>query len=106
MRTLYLTYPHMSGEDVRQFQSLVKQQGFDPGPIDGIYGNKSAEACKSFQFSRGMVASGVCDDRTWAALKGSSGGKSRIKAGTWNIKRGLWQYQSAAGFFWKHSMRS
>lgn len=96
MRTLYLTYPYLTGEDVQQFQSLVIQNGFDPGPVDGVYGQKSADACMSFQYSKGLVTDGICGPKTWAAL--FAGAKVRIKAGTWNIKRGYGNIHAQQAF--------
>jgi hexosaminidase len=96
MRTLYLTYPNMIGEDVKQFQSLLIQNGFDPGPVDGVYGQKSTDACMSFQYSQYLVVDGICGPQTWAAL--FAGVKSRIKAGTWNIKRGYGNINAQQAF--------
>ncbi len=96
MRTLYLTYPYLTGEDVKQFQTLVIQNGFDPGPVDGVYGQDSTDACMSFQYSKGLVVDGICGPKTWAAL--FAGVKVRIKAGTWNIKRGYGNIHAQQAF--------
>lgn len=41
-----------------QFQ--LKKSGFDPGALDGIYGNKTFTAVKCFQAARGLKADGIC----------------------------------------------
>lgn len=73
-RVLKKTSPLMEGADVREFQTLVKAKGFDPGSIDGKYGDRSAAACKAFQQSRGLSADGICGEKTWAALEQANSG--------------------------------
>jgi peptidoglycan hydrolase-like protein with peptidoglycan-binding domain len=36
--------PGMSGNDVRQLENALKRLGFDPGPLDGIYDEKTSAA--------------------------------------------------------------
>ena len=43
------------GEDIRAMQQLVKQLGYDPGSLDGIYGKKLDAALASFAADRGLV---------------------------------------------------
>ena len=38
-----------------------------PGPIDEHFGPKTTKAVKAFQKFSGLKASGVVDDKTWAA---------------------------------------
>jgi peptidoglycan hydrolase-like protein with peptidoglycan-binding domain len=71
-RLLKKTSPLMKGDDVTEFQNLVKSKGFDPGTIDGKYGDKCVEACKNFQKSAGLSVDGMCGDKTWAALDSDS----------------------------------
>jgi peptidoglycan hydrolase-like protein with peptidoglycan-binding domain len=42
--------------------------GYDPGPIDGIYGEKTYNAVKVFESKNGMTVDGVVDTRTWSML--------------------------------------
>lgn len=37
--------------------------------VDGIFGVKSVDALKQFQFSHGLVSDGICGEKTRAALK-------------------------------------
>jgi len=48
-RVLMVTSPFMRGDDVLAVQRALAAKGFDPGPIDGIYGPKTAQAVGVFQ---------------------------------------------------------
>ena len=56
------------GPDVRRLQSLLKDAGFDPGAIDGIFGNKTQNAVIAFQKSKNLTPDGIVGVRTWTAL--------------------------------------
>ncbi|HYH03322.1 MAG TPA: LysM peptidoglycan-binding domain-containing protein [Bacillota bacterium] len=57
------------GPSVRRLQTLLRIAGFDPGPIDGIYGARTQTALLAFQRSiREIEVSGVADIETWTAL--------------------------------------
>ncbi len=56
------------GESVRQLQIALQNQGYDPGPADGIYGERTAAAVRQFQRDSGLSADGVAGPRTLAAL--------------------------------------
>lgn len=91
-RLLKHTRPLMRGEDVKQFQTAVKANGFDPGAIDGIYGAKSVAACKAFQQAKGLSVDGMCGPKTWAALDAQSGGtkpqSEHFKLSEWRCNDG------------------
>lgn len=57
-----------SGAKVKTLQVRLEVQGYDPGPIDGIFGAKTIAAVKGFQEYKGLKANGVVDDTTWKAL--------------------------------------
>ena len=61
-------YIGVSGSDVRQVQSRLKELGFSVGKIDGIYGWRTAQAVKVFQKRNGLKADGVVGTKTWSAL--------------------------------------
>ncbi len=61
-RTLQLTQPFMTGEDVREMQRHI---GAAP---DGVFGPKTYAALQQWQLGHGLPGSGICDDATWAAL--------------------------------------
>jgi predicted chitinase len=57
-----------SGDAVRVIQDKLKQLGFDPGVVDGIYGGKTVNAVYSFQSAWGMKPTGIIDPPTLYAL--------------------------------------
>ena len=60
--------PTLNGNDVRQVQQALTRRGFNPGPIDGVYGPLTTEAVRSFQDRYGINASGQVDNQTLFAL--------------------------------------
>jgi spore coat assembly protein SafA len=56
------------GPHVRTLQQALKDQGYDPGPVDGIFGPRTEQAVRSFQQDRGLVVDGVVGRQTWNAL--------------------------------------
>jgi len=59
----------LSGSDVRVLQLYLRACGFDPGPVDGIFGPRTQAALRSFQQSQGLTPSGVLDPESAAAIK-------------------------------------
>lgn len=60
------------GEAVERLQRTLANLGFDPGPIDGIFGRLTEEAVRRFQSANALVVNGIAGAETWAAL-GESG---------------------------------
>lgn len=56
------------GDLVRKLQSTLKESGFDPGPIDGIFGDKTRKAVVKFQESKKLETDGVVGPITVGAL--------------------------------------
>jgi hypothetical protein len=54
--------------DYQRIQSLLKQFGFDPGPLDGQWGPKTSRALTAFQRSAGLPPSGEPDPASLDAL--------------------------------------
>jgi SpoIID/LytB domain protein len=50
-------------------QSFLASRGYEPGPVDGAYGEKTANALRNYQASKGLTQSGGIDDVTVAAIK-------------------------------------
>jgi N-acetylmuramoyl-L-alanine amidase len=48
-RLLYLTHPNLRGDDVAELQVRLAQLGFNPGRIDGVFGELLEEALSDFQ---------------------------------------------------------
>ncbi|ADY55259.1 gamma-D-glutamyl-{L}-meso-diaminopimelate peptidase I [Syntrophobotulus glycolicus DSM 8271] len=62
----------LRGNDVAEVQALLKQRGFDPGPVDGIFGTKTEQAVRRFQNARGLSADGIVGPLTYQALQATS----------------------------------
>jgi len=59
---------HSATMSVRQAQSSLKAKGFDPGPIDGVYGPRTRTAVQDFQRSENLMVTGRLDADTSARL--------------------------------------
>jgi outer membrane protein len=53
---------------VYKIQSKLKSLGYNPGPVDGIWGPKTEEAVKAFQYDSGLAATGRINRRTKTKL--------------------------------------
>ncbi len=60
------------GSAVTSLQEQLKAAGFDPGPIDGIYGSKTAAAVKAYQKANGLAVDGIAGPKTFASLNASN----------------------------------
>ncbi|ABR46768.1 Peptidoglycan-binding domain 1 protein [Alkaliphilus metalliredigens QYMF] len=56
------------GPDVERLQRLLRDNGYDPGPIDGIFGTRTQLAVIAFQRDLNIVADGIVGPRTWTGL--------------------------------------
>lgn len=56
------------GEYVKLLQSLLNEQGFDCGKVDGIFGPKTYGAVTKFQRAKGLEVDGIVGPKTWAEL--------------------------------------
>jgi len=54
---------------VRAAQMYLSFLGYDPGGVDGWFGDKSQRALMKFQSGKGMPSNGALDDATLAALE-------------------------------------
>jgi N-acetylmuramoyl-L-alanine amidase len=72
-RLLYLTSPHLRGDDVEQLQSNLAKLGFDCGKADGIFGPLTVRALIEFQYNSGLVPDGICGPKTLRLLERVSG---------------------------------
>ena len=50
-------------------QIFLSSRGFDPGVVDGAFGDKTSTALKNYQASVGINQSGNIDDETIAKIK-------------------------------------
>ena len=60
--------PSRSGVDIRQVQEALKNQGQNPGPIDGIMGSRTQQALRQFQRANGLEQTGTLDEVTLQKL--------------------------------------
>ncbi|QUL98658.1 MAG: N-acetylmuramoyl-L-alanine amidase [Candidatus Fermentithermobacillus carboniphilus] len=58
-----------SGQAVLTLQERLKDLGYDPGPVDGIFGPWTDAAVRTFQRHNGLYVDGVVGPITWAALE-------------------------------------
>lgn len=56
------------GADVMEAQIALRNAGHDPGPIDGIWGNRTQASVLAFQAERGLQVDGIVGPQTRAAL--------------------------------------
>jgi peptidoglycan hydrolase-like protein with peptidoglycan-binding domain len=55
-------------DQVRQVQMALKDQGCNPGAIDGVMGKMTMSAIRNFQMNNGFSATGRPDEQTRNAL--------------------------------------
>lgn len=58
-----------SGAQVKALQQVLKDIGYNPGPLDGIFGQATLKAVKEFQEDMGILVDGIVGEATKAALK-------------------------------------
>jgi peptidoglycan hydrolase-like protein with peptidoglycan-binding domain/DNA invertase Pin-like site-specific DNA recombinase len=56
---------------VRTVQRQLREHGFRPGPVDGLFGPRTEAALKRFQRADGLAANGVVTRRTGRRLAGA-----------------------------------
>ena len=57
---------------VAHLQETLAGVGFDPGPIDGMFFERTHAAVLGFQESRALVVDGVVGQQTWGALNAAA----------------------------------
>ena len=68
-RLLYLTSPHLRGDDVEQLQVRLARLGFNCGKADGIFGPLTADGLSEFQQNYGLEIDGICGPLTLKAME-------------------------------------
>lgn len=53
---------------VKAVQMALTEQGYDPGPVDGLDGPATDKALRSFQSDKGLAPDGILGPRTMKAL--------------------------------------
>lgn len=62
-------------EMVRGVQQGLKDLGYDPGPIDGLYGNKTRTAIQAFQRDQGINPDGNVSQRLLDSIRAKAAGR-------------------------------
>jgi GH24 family phage-related lysozyme (muramidase) len=83
------------GEAVTLLQQKLQTAGFNPGPVDGVFGARTASAVQDFQQSRGLTADGIVGPQTWRALdvqqpSPAVENTARVTTGSEQSKADLW----------------
>lgn len=55
--------------DVVEAQCLLRRHGYDPGIVDGAYGERSKSAAKRFQKDHELAPDGIVGPDTWKVLR-------------------------------------
>lgn len=58
-----------SAQYTREAQQLLTDLGYDPGPVDGDYGRRTADAVKAFQRDAGIIQDGWIDQDLLSILR-------------------------------------
>ena len=82
------------GPDVKLIQSLLSKIGYNPGPIDGIFGSQTQQAVIEFQKNNGLVADGIVGPATWQSFEVLLNGYS-----IYYVQRGDTLYTIAQKFY-------
>ncbi len=57
-----------TGEDVKELQLMLKAQGYDVGPVDGIFGNQTEAAVRNYQREHKLEVDGIAGPQTLGKL--------------------------------------
>lgn len=71
----------MGSASVRQAQLDLQRAGYDPGPIDGVWGPQTARALRDFQMANNLPQTGRLDTATTQALGSAAGGPAATGSG-------------------------
>lgn len=58
----------MDARDIKAIQQALQDKGFDPGPVDGIWGRRTIAAVKAFQRAEGLEIDGIYGPMTASRL--------------------------------------
>ncbi|GDY30925.1 N-acetylmuramoyl-L-alanine amidase [Gandjariella thermophila] len=65
----YLVSQPVSGDDVSALQERLLELGYDAGRPDGVFGQQTEQALRSFQRDYGLTPDGICGPGTVRALR-------------------------------------
>lgn len=58
-----------TGPNVKLIQSLLARIGYDPGPVDEVFGQHTLAAVVAFQRDNGLVPDGIVGPATWSVFE-------------------------------------
>jgi peptidoglycan hydrolase-like protein with peptidoglycan-binding domain len=88
-----------TGAEVRDLQQALKALGFDPGPVDGIFGARTQGAVKAFQQAREIAVDGVVGRVTWINIDEADQTEPVLRLGSSGLPvRRLQSRMTAVGF--------
>jgi hypothetical protein len=76
----------------------LKQEGFDPGPIDGTLGSQTRAALRQYQAKRGLPVTGLPDEATQKALGVQTQTDKEQKRDTTAHEEKIHQFLQSMGF--------
>lgn len=91
MRTLRIG---MSGTDVMEIQAMLHKIGYNPGPVDGIFGMQMQQAIVQFQKNYDLPDDGVIGPATYMAMARYLNGYT-----VYTVRRGDTLYNLAQRFY-------
>jgi peptidoglycan hydrolase-like protein with peptidoglycan-binding domain len=84
---------------VGDLQDALKALGYDPGPVDGVFGPQTESAVRAFQQAREIAADGAVGRVTWINIDEADQSHPVLKEGATGLPvRRLQSRMSAVGF--------
>jgi len=69
--------PEQLARDIREAQQLLANLGYDPGPVDGLMGQKTEAAIEAFQRDHGIAADGKLTSKLLSTMRTTRWTQSR-----------------------------
>ncbi|CAB1060744.1 hypothetical protein D1BOALGB6SA_5511 [Olavius sp. associated proteobacterium Delta 1] len=85
-------------EQVMKIQKLLRDAGYDPGPLDGYMGKKTRSAIKAFQKDIGLKPTGQINQELAFLLRGSATAKEEIPKSQRLAATGTGFFVTASGY--------
>ena len=79
---------------MKLIQSLLARIGYNPGVVDGVFGQQTREAVREFQLDNGLLTDGVVGPSTWSRLE-----KFLLGYATYTVKPGDTFYNISKKFY-------
>ena len=66
--------PPVIFERTKEIQRGLKRRGYDPGPVDGLLGRRTAQAIRKFQADNGLYVNGMPSRTVYEMLSSEANG--------------------------------